>query len=237
MAELELFETTGELDRSAKYVSVPTGKMWAWQSEEESPTGHQGWCEIPRTDAHWNEIWKGNFPMVRQPESEDRTTTITPDSTWQPIGFIHDDSQVFTAAVGTPPSGFTVKDSGVREEYANGFVRDTEDGKPDLSAAIALLYRNPAILDIITRPGFDLLPKTALVRWADHMEKGAQKYGRDNWTQARGPVAVGRFVRSLCRHVAQYVTGDRTEDHAAAICFNVWAAEMTPPNEEKPHDQ
>lgn len=132
--------------------------------------------------------------------------------------------------------GFVVKDSGVREEYANGFVRDTEDGKSDLTAALALLYERPDLAKLITRPGFDLLPREALERWADHMAKGAEKYGADNWRQARGPIAVARFLRSLVRHVAQYLTGDRSEDHAAAVCFNVWAAELTPGDEEERDD-
>jgi hypothetical protein len=123
---------------------------------------------------------------------------------------------------------FVVKDSGQREEYANGFVRDTEDGKPDYATALEMLHEDPELLALITRPGFDLLPWEALRRWSDHMEKGAAKYGRNNWTQARGLVAKARFARSLVRHVAQYITGDRTEDHAAAVCFNVWAAEFTP---------
>ncbi len=114
--------------------------------------------------------------------------------------------------------GFVVKDSGVREEYANGFVRDTEDGKYDYARILAI-------------PGLHLIPVEALERWGAHMLKGAEKYGEDNWRQARGPVAVARFLRSLCRHVVQYIRKDRTEDHAAAVCFNVWAAELTPESE------
>lgn len=114
--------------------------------------------------------------------------------------------------------GFTVKDSGTREEYANGFVRDTEDGKYDYARVLRI-------------EGLHLIPIEALERWGAHMVKGAEKYGEDNWRQARGPIAVARFLRSLCRHVVQYIRKDRTEDHAAAVCFNVWAAELTPEDE------
>lgn len=114
----------------------------------------------------------------------------------------------------TAEDGFTVKDSGVREEYDNGFVRDTEDGKPDLTRYLAV-------------PNLHLVPIEMVERLAAHMTKGAQKYGEDNWRKATGPVAVARFLRSLARHVVQYFQGDRTEDHAAAITFNVWAAEVT----------
>lgn len=110
---------------------------------------------------------------------------------------------------------FTVKDSGVREEYANGFVRDTEDGKYDYARVLQV-------------EGLHLIPIEALERWGAHMMKGAEKYGEDNWRQARGLVAIARFIRSLCRHTVQFIRQDRTEDHAAAVCFNVWAAELTP---------
>lgn len=119
---------------------------------------------------------------------------------------------------GEPPAvevGFVVKDSGVREEYANGFVRDTEDGKYDYARVLQI-------------EGLHLIPIEALERWGAHMVKGAEKYGEDNWRQARGLVAVARFIRSLCRHTVQFIRKDRTEDHAAAVCFNVWAAELTP---------
>lgn len=112
-------------------------------------------------------------------------------------------------------AGFTVKDSGVREEYANGFVRDTEDGKHDYSRLLRI-------------EGLHLIPVEALERWAAHMVLGAAKYGEDNWRQARGPVAVARFIRSLCRHVVQFVRGDMDEDHGAAIMFNVAAVMITP---------
>lgn len=117
-----------------------------------------------------------------------------------------------------PAEEFVVKDSGAREEYANGFVRDTEDGKYDYARILRI-------------EGLHLIPVEALERWGAHMLKGAEKYGEDNWRQAKGPIAIARFLRSLCRHVVQYIRKDRTEDHAAAVCFNVWAAELTPEEE------
>jgi hypothetical protein len=116
---------------------------------------------------------------------------------------------------GTINQGFVVKDSGVREQYANGFVRDTEDGKYDYARVLRI-------------EGLHLIPIEALERWGAHMVKGAEKYGEDNWRQARGLVAIGRFIRSLCRHTVQFIRKNRDEDHAAAVCFNVWAAELTP---------
>lgn len=114
---------------------------------------------------------------------------------------------------------FVVKDSGAREQYDNGFVRDTEQGKYDYARVMQI-------------KGLHLIPVEALERWAAHMVLGAEKYGEDNWRQARGLVAKARFLRSLARHIIQYIQGDRTEDHAAAVCFNVWAAELTPEGSE-----
>lgn len=113
------------------------------------------------------------------------------------------------------PTAFVVKDSGVREEYANGFVRDTEDGKPDYTRLLAI-------------EGLELLPVEMLERWAAHMVKGAEKYGTDNWRKATGEIPRARFLRSLCRHLVQYIKGDRSEDHASAIMFNVSARELVP---------
>jgi hypothetical protein len=139
------------------------------------------------------------------------------DLPWRHVGTVVDGK--FTPNVvraqASSVQGFTVKDSGVREEYANGFVRDTEEGKYDYARVLRI-------------EGLHLIPVEALERWAAHMVLGAEKYGEDNWRQARGPIAVSRFIRSLCRHVVQFVRGDVDEDHGAAIMFNVAAAMITP---------
>jgi len=90
---------------------------------------------------------------------------------------------------------FTVKDSGARMDFVTGSRRDTEDGKPD----------------------FTLLPWVALARFAFHLMKGAVKYGRHNWQKGQ---SMSRAERSLGRHYAGYLAGDRSEDHLSAIMFN-----------------
>ena len=102
-----------------------------------------------------------------------------------------------------PIEGFQVKDSGARQEYASGMVRDTQEGKPD----------------------FTLLPLDFLERWATHMTKGAEKYGRENWTLASSEEELTRFKGSAFRHLIQWLRGDLDEDHAAAVAFNIAAAE------------
>ena len=108
---------------------------------------------------------------------------------------------------------FIVRDSGKREEYDNGFVRDTEEGKEDFARILLI-------------PGLELVPVEMLERMGAHMLKGAQKYGVDNWRRATGSVAKARFARSLVRHIVQLLKGDRTEDHAAAVWFNTAAYEF-----------
>ena len=102
---------------------------------------------------------------------------------------------------------FTVKDSGKREQLAGGMVRDTEEGKADYS----LIYDGP-MLD----------------RWAEHLTKGAKKYEARNWMKAGTSNDVKemrrtqeRFKRSALRHMRQWLRGDRDEDHAAAVFFNL----------------
>lgn len=99
--------------------------------------------------------------------------------------------------------GFETKDSGEREEFASGMVRDTQEDKP--------LYT--------------LIPTFMMKRWAELMMRGAVKYGRDNWKKASGEEEKQRFKDSAYRHFIQWLNGEKDEDHAAAVFFNIAGAE------------
>lgn len=104
---------------------------------------------------------------------------------------------------------FTIKDSGKRESFSSGMVRDTSADKINY-------------LKVLDGP--------MLRRWAAHLTKGAAKYpdvapGVANWTLASGEPELRRAVESAFRHFIQYLNGDRDEDHAAAIYFNLNLAE------------
>ena len=99
---------------------------------------------------------------------------------------------------------YKTKDSGKREEFTTGMVRDTQDDKPR----------------------YDLLDRPFLKRWAELMARGAKKYGEENWRKAATNEELTRFRSSAVRHMFQYLEGDRTEDHAAAVAFNLAGAEM-----------
>lgn len=98
---------------------------------------------------------------------------------------------------------FETKDTGVREQFASGMVRDTQLGKPR----------------------YDLIDRAFLKRWALLMSRGAEKYGAENWRKACSEEELKRCEASALRHLFQYLDGDRTEDHAAAVAFNLAAAE------------
>lgn len=93
----------------------------------------------------------------------------------------------------------TVKDSGVRESFPTGSVRDTRAGKGR----------------------YDLLPTRALRRVARHFEAGAIKYGDRNWEKGQ---PISRYLDSALRHTFNHLEGQRDEDHLAAAAWNILAA-------------
>jgi hypothetical protein len=102
-------------------------------------------------------------------------------------------------------SKFKIKDSGKRQKFKGGMVRDTTDGKIDYSLAL-------------DGPMFE--------RYAIHMTNGAKKYAARNWLLADGPDEFNRFRVSALRHFIQWFRGETDEDHAAAVIFNLNGAEM-----------
>lgn len=92
-----------------------------------------------------------------------------------------------------------VKDSGVRSDFGTGSVRDTRDGKGR----------------------YDLLSPKALRRLARHMENGCRKYGERNWEKGQ---PIMRYFDSAIRHLYSHIDGDRSEDHLAAVMWNIHCA-------------
>jgi hypothetical protein len=99
---------------------------------------------------------------------------------------------------------FLVKDSGKREEFDSGMVRDVAEDKTDYSL---------------------ILDGPMAERWADHLTKGAVKYEKRNWMKAAGNAELQRFRESAVRHFFQWYFGYEDEDHAAAVFFNINGAE------------
>lgn len=93
--------------------------------------------------------------------------------------------------------GFITKDSGSRQEFESGMVRDTQEGKPR----------------------YDLIPTGPLRRLADLYARGAEKYDDDNWKKGQ---PYSRAYASLFRHLMQWRNGDTDEDHLAAVAWNAF---------------
>lgn len=100
---------------------------------------------------------------------------------------------------------FIIRDSGERQQFSGGMVRDTQDGKIDwLNLRFGPLYR----------------------RVAAHLTRGREKYpdpepGMPNWTLARGPAEALRAKQSAARHFEAWLSGETDEDHAAGVVFNI----------------
>jgi hypothetical protein len=99
----------------------------------------------------------------------------------------------------TPDTYFaSIKDSGKREEFNTGSLRDTREGKGR----------------------FDLMSPFVLQRDARHLENGASKYGDRNWEKGQ---PLSRYYDSAMRHMNKYLMGMRDEDHLAAARWNLAA--------------
>jgi hypothetical protein len=85
---------------------------------------------------------------------------------------------------------------------ANGFVRDIDD----------------------TKLRYDLIPLDMLERLAWLYTRGAVKYWDSNWLNATW-ADIQSFKRSAWRHFVQRMRGDDDEDHAIAVCRNIFAYE------------
>ena len=89
-------------------------------------------------------------------------------------------------------------DSGKRDEFKTGAVRDVQGDK--------------------ARP--DLISPFFLHRLGIWLAMGARKYGERNWEKG---IPSSRCYASLMRHLNQYARAERDEDHLAAAAFNLMA--------------
>lgn len=107
---------------------------------------------------------------------------------------------------------YTTKDSGERAEFESGMQRDTQSGKPrfDLTQPIGVPYE-----------------EQLLTRFAALMGRGAEKYTERNWEKADSEEELARMKSSAFRHFMQWYHGEKDEDHAAAVLFNIMAFEAT----------
>lgn len=93
---------------------------------------------------------------------------------------------------------FITKDSGEREKHSSGAVRDVRTGKGR----------------------YDLITPIMLKRLAQLYERGAIKYGENNWTKG---MPLSRYFDSAIRHAYNHLEGMRDEDHLVAAIWNLTA--------------
>jgi hypothetical protein len=91
-----------------------------------------------------------------------------------------------------------LRDSGKREIYPTGMIREPNDG----------------------RGRYDLISPIALKALAIHYERGSNKYEDRNWERG---TQVSKHLNSALRHLQSYLEGDREEDHLSACVFNCFA--------------
>lgn len=145
---------------------------------------------------------------------------------------------------------FEVKDNGKREEFASGMMREPQNDKmrPDLALDGPLfwsLFDETSYCPLVRTAGLwyefgGLDHAAALIqelaklegglfalfdRYTQLMMRGAVKYSEQNWMKAAGEAEAKRFRASFGRHLIKYLRGEKDEDHAAAIWFNVNGAE------------
>ena len=89
-----------------------------------------------------------------------------------------------------------IKDSGKRQEFNTGAMRDMAEDKPRLELISPIFER----------------------RLGNWLSLGAKKYAVRNWEKG---IPMDRTMASLLRHACAYREGDRSEDHLAAIACNI----------------
>jgi len=116
---------------------------------------------------------------------------------------------------------YITKDSGERQQFDSGMKRDTESGKPRF--------------DLIVPEGVPY-EEQMLTRFAMLMSRGAEKYDARNWEQADSEEEIKRAKSSAFRHFFQWLCGERDEDHAVAVMFNLMVVETIEPRVKAAED-
>ena len=156
---------------------------------------------------------------------------------------------------------YETKDSGKRQDYASGMVRDLQIGKARFDLIEPLFLSELAeknkeltetsinelislfvsikhaekdkdfnmatefcvnIASLIIRKS-SLSFSEVVQNWAELMQRGADKYGENNWQLASSEEERARFYQSGFRHAMQFMSGQTDEDHQSAVLFNLAA--------------
>lgn len=70
-------------------------------------------------------------------------------------------------------------------------------------------------------PRYDLIPRVALEREARRMAEGAAAHGENNYQKGKGDEAyMQERINHAIEHLLRYASGDRSDDHLAAVRAN-----------------
>jgi|SRR5690606_34751184 len=123
---------------------------------------------------------------------------------------------------------YETKTTGEKTEFANGFVRDKDESKPNFGLMIlaGVPYREQPI-----------------TQHAELLTRGARHYGDRNWEKSfnEGDVPeespeLEHAKSSLLRHAIQLACGEDDEDHASAVKFNADFIKMLRRREAAPQE-
>lgn len=106
---------------------------------------------------------------------------------------------------------FETKNSGDNKTFDTGMKRENKEGKLR----------------------FDLIPQEPLERLAGLYARGGAIYGDRNWEQGQ---PWSETYASLLRHVYAWRSGDRSEDHGAAVLWNMMALMWYEENRQELND-
>lgn len=109
-----------------------------------------------------------------------------------------------------PPPGDYSQPVAPRVNFAGGGLREPQDDK--------IRY------DLLMPIGVPLW-RQFLTRCALHMGQSLKKYPERNWEQFADLEAYDRCKASAFRHFMAWMAEETDEDHAAAVFFNLMAAE------------
>lgn len=144
----------------------------------------------------------------------------------------------------------SIVDSGTRQEFPTGAVRDIQKGKGrcdllplDVVAEYFTLYGEPnkiimSIHTFTTTGDYEVLfrvldrfneqhwknNRTMFLELSMHFEEGAEKYGEDNWKKG---LPVKCYINSAVRHYLKFLREDSDERHDRAFCWNILCAIWT----------
>lgn len=150
-----------------------------------------------------------------------------------------------------------IKDSGNRQEFPTGAVRDIQKGKgrPSLMPLMVVAQllderlggdtvlqeiayfaergKTISLYHSLARFGVTAFGdiETMILETSKHFEAGALKYGENNWQKG---IPVNCYLDSAIRHYLKWRRGDKDEPHDRAFCWNImcciWEVDYHDPN-------